>query len=230
MYLLSLETSTKIFSLAVSKNDRSLRLRNIRTERILESSIIPAIDKLLGSCGLNLPKIDAFVVGLGPGSFTSLRVGLATVKAFAMATGKKLVGINSLDVIASGVSGGLADGRARTADEICVIVDAKRAKVYAAVYENLGTRKTDYLLTTIDDVLDRMHGTTLFVGDGVGLYKNRIIRTQCRPIFASEKFWYPRAQELAKLAVKRLENNEQDDPAKILPVYLYPSDCQVDRR
>ncbi len=256
MHILSLETSTKIFSLAVSKDDQVLRFRNIRTERILESSMIPAIDKLLDSCGLNLQKIDAFAVGLGPGSFTSLRVGLSTVKAFAMATGKRVVGINSLDIIASGVI-------REKADEICVIVDARRRKVYAAIFQVRAQhavpvqRKIDYLLTTIDDVLDRVHGATLFVGDGVGLYKNYIEKAYksvvpecinrgprtsrcptkafghdssgCHPIFALEKFWYPHAQELAKLAFQRLENKGQDDPAAIVPVYLYPADCQIDR-
>ena len=126
MHILSLETSTKVFSLAVSKDDRLLRSRNLRTERILETSIIGAIDKLLASCDLNLDKIDVLAVGLGPGSFTSLRVGLSTVKAFALAMDKKIIGVPSLDVIASGV-------KLKEEDEICVLVDARRDKVYAAI-------------------------------------------------------------------------------------------------
>ncbi|MBI3601948.1 MAG: tRNA (adenosine(37)-N6)-threonylcarbamoyltransferase complex dimerization subunit type 1 TsaB [Candidatus Omnitrophica bacterium] len=245
MYILSLETSTKIFSLAVSKDNEILRFRNVHTARILESSIIGAIDHLLASCDLNLDNIDTLAVGLGPGSFTSLRVGLSTVKAFALATGKKLVGINSLDILASRVVD-------QKADEICTIIDARRGKVYAAIYgstrsakgrlrspfcDKTLTRKTDYLLTTVDDVLGRVHGATLFVGDGLGLYKDHLQKayrayakkksTGCRPIFALEKFWYPQAKELAKLAFKRLETEKYDDPANIVPVYLYPQDCQV---
>ena len=240
MYILSLETSTKIFSLAVSKNNQMLRFRNIRTDKILESSIIGAIDKLLASCELNLKNIDALAVGLGPGSFTSLRVGLSTLKAFVLATGKKLVGISSLDVLASSILD-------QKADEICTIIDARRGKEYEAIYgstrpakgrsrsplcDKTLTRKTDYLLATIDDVLDRAHGTTLFVGDGLRLYKEHIEKTYRagRPIFALEKFWFPKATELAKLAFKRLENKEYDDPVNIVPIYLYAQDCQVDRK
>lgn len=233
MYILALETSTKNFSLALSKDEKLLRYRNVRTAKILETSIIPEVDKLLVSCGLTLKNIDVLAVGLGPGSFTSLRVGLSTIKAFAFSQNKKVVGIGSLDLIASGTSH-------PNADEICGIVDARRQKVYAAIYDQNLNRKTDYLLTTIDDVLERVHGTTLFVGDALGLYQEHIQKayqnynsknkSECRPIFASEKFWFPRAQELAKLAFKKIVTKEFVDPEQVVPIYLYPQDCQVDRK
>src|SRR5438093_794484 len=100
MYFLSFETSTKIFSLAVSKDQKVLRSRNLKTTSILEDCMLPAMDKLLDAAGLKFGQMDGFAIALGPGSFTSLRVGLATVKAFAMSTGKPVVGIPSLDIIA----------------------------------------------------------------------------------------------------------------------------------
>ncbi len=233
MYILCLETSTKNFSLAIAKDEKVLRFRNVRTDRILESSMTSSIDKLLVSCDLNFKKVDALAVGLGPGSFTSLRVGLSTVKAFALATGQKVAGVCSLDVLASGVS-------EEKTDEICVLVDARRGKVYAAIYDKNLSRKTEYLLTTIDDVLNRVQGTTLFVGDGIVLYKEDIQAayrvyaqkktTQCRCLFAAEKFWYPQAKELAKLAFKQLAAKKYDDPATLVPIYLYPQDCQVNQK
>ncbi len=232
MYILSLETSTKNFSLAISKDEKVLRFRRIRTDKILESSMIASIENLLESCQLTFKKVDAVAVGLGPGSFTSLRVGLSTVKAFGLATNKKIVGVSSLDVIANGVLG-------QKADQVCVLVDARRGKVYVAIYDMKLNRKTDYLLTTIEDVLDRVQGRTLFVGDGIPLYKDQIEAayvsynkkntTECKPIFAIEKSWYPKAAQLAKLAFKRMELKNYDDPASIVPIYLYPQDCQVNR-
>jgi len=233
MYILSLETSTKIFSLAIAQNEKVLRYRNVKTERILESSMIKAIDKLLNSCDLNLDKIDALAVGLGPGSFTSLRVGLSTVKAFALAADTKVIGVGSLDVIASGV-------RHQEADEICVLVDARRGKVYTAIYDSNLSRTTDYLLTTIDEILKKVKGKTLFVGDGLGLYREHIENayrdhsqkklTQCGAIFSDEKFWFPHSKELVKLALRKLRNKEFEDPERIVPIYLYPEDCQVSRQ
>lgn len=224
MYFLSIEPSTKIFSLALSSNGRVLRYRNMTVDKVLEHSIIPAVDRLLGSAGVPFKKLDAFAVGLGPGSFTSLRVGLATVKAFAMATGKPVVGVPSLDVIARGAIG-------LPCDEICVLSDARRGMVYAAIYglTSKGLKRTsDHMLCDIKTVLDQVHGKTLFTGDGVGLYRNDIVRR--RPVFAPQKFWHPQAKHLAQIAFERLAAKDYDDMGRLVPLYLYPADCQVDRR
>ncbi|MBI3314732.1 MAG: tRNA (adenosine(37)-N6)-threonylcarbamoyltransferase complex dimerization subunit type 1 TsaB [Candidatus Omnitrophica bacterium] len=221
MYFLSIEPSTKIFSLALSSGRRVLRYRNMTVDKVLEHSIVPAVDRLLASAGVPFKELDAFAVGLGPGSFTSLRVGLATVKAFAMATGKPVVGVSSLDVIARGVAG-------LACDEICVLSDARRGMVYAAIYETPALRrKTDYLLTTVENVLNHVHGCTLFTGDGVGLYRNDIVGR--RQVFAAQKFWYPQAKHLAQIAFERLAAKDYDDTGRLVPLYLYPADCQVQK-
>src|SRR5580692_11240364 len=109
MYFLSFETSTKIFSLALSQDAKVLRYKNIKSALILEDSILPAVDKMLDSAGVKFSQMDGFAIALGPGSFTSLRVGLSTIKAFAMSTGKPVVGIPSMDIIAHGVDRGTSD-------------------------------------------------------------------------------------------------------------------------
>ncbi len=232
MNILSLETSSKIFSLAVSRDAQVLRFRNVKSTRLLENSIIKAIDKICLDAGVKFEKIDAFAIALGPGSFTSLRVGLSTVKAFCMATGKPLVGIGSLDVIAAGVAG-------KPCDEICVISDARRSKVYAAIFDPTGKRKGKYLLVTVEELLTQVHGKTLFVGDGLNLYRQQIeeaykahaksAKSDCQALFAPEKLWYPQAKLMAQLAYARLQLNDYDDAAKLLPIYLYAQDCQVQK-
>lgn len=219
MYFVSFETSTKIFSLAVNKDEKVLRYRNLKSAFLLENSIVPALDKILDSAAIKFSQLDGFAIALGPGSFTSLRVGLATVKAFAMATGRPVVGIPTLDIIAHGVNVGVCD-------EICVINDARRGKVYACLYDPKGktlVRKSDYLLTSLDDVLKKVHGKTLFVGDAVGLYRNSISKF----LFADEKWWYPQSKVMAALAYERFKIKQYDDAASLVPLYLYPQDCQV---
>ena len=83
MLILSIDTSTKHFSLAVSENGTVLGSKSLKSKKVLSSTIIPAIEKVLKKAGVTLDKIDGFAVGLGPGSFTSLRVGVATVKGLA---------------------------------------------------------------------------------------------------------------------------------------------------
>ena len=245
MYFLSFETSTKIFSLALNQDGKVLRFRNLKTALVLEDSILPAIDKMLESAGVKFSQIDGFAIAKGPGSFTSLRVGFATIKAFAMSTGKPVVAIPTMDINIPCFLRGKPELKIEygniTLDEICVIYDARRGKVYACIYGAEG-RKTDYLLTTLEDVLKKVHGKTLFVGDALGIYRKDIENAYrkdaingissnkpnvCQCFFADEKYWHPQARVMAALAYERFKNKDYDDAAKVLPLYLYPQDCQV---
>ena len=220
MYFVSFETSSKIFSLAVNKDGKVLRYRNLRSAQVLEDSILPALDKALDSAGIKFGQIDGFAIALGPGSFTSLRVGLATVKAFAMSTGKPVVGIPTLDIIARGVERG-------GCDEICVINDARRGNVYACIYGQSG-RKGDYMLSSLDELLNKVRGKTLFVGDALKLYRKDIEKAyKSKCLFADEKWWYPQAKIMAGLAYERFRDHRYDDAAGLQPLYLYAQDCQV---
>jgi tRNA threonylcarbamoyladenosine biosynthesis protein TsaB len=234
MNILALDTSTKNFSLAIAQNGKVVRYRNMLLDKVLESSMIPAIEKILKDSKLKFKDLDGYAVGLGPGSFTSLRVGLSTVKAFALATGKPIVGISSLDVMAMNVIG-------QKADQICTIMDARRKQVYACLFEvkdGALKRKTDYLLTNIDSFLDRVQGKTLFVGDGVPLWRDVIKEkyaaaakkgAKCQAVFASEKDAHPQARNLSHLAYGRFEKKVYDDVETLVPLYLYTQDCQVDK-
>lgn len=233
MYFLSFETSTKIFSLALSQGEKVLRYRNIKSASVLEDSILPAMDQMLEKANLKLEDLDAFAVGLGPGSFTSLRVGLSTIKALTMVTQKPVVGIPTLDTIAHGV-------RTADCDEICVLNDARRGNVYAAIYARQAPGalklRSGYLLESLNEVLKKVQGQTLFVGDALkdcrapveAAYRRGPARNNlCKCLFAKEKWWYPQAKEMASLAYERLTRGQYDDAAKLLPIYLYPQDCQV---
>jgi len=230
MNILSLETSTRQFSLAISREEKILIQKNMILNGVLSSSIIPSIEKLLKSAKLSFEKIDGFVIGLGPGSFTSLRVGLSTVKALSFATRKPVVGIASLDALALGV---LSPAQTR----ICALADARRNLVYSCLYENKKGRLkriSDYSLSSVKDLVKKINRETLFVGDGIKLFREEISkliseRETLKIDFAPEKFWYPQAKYLAALAAKRFQQKKYDDPDRLVPLYLYPDNCQVTR-
>jgi len=188
------------------------------------------VDRILDSAGIKFSQLGGFAIALGPGSFTSLRVGLSTVKAFALSSGLPVVGIPTLDIIAHGikdlsfpnVSVGNPDH-----DEICVLIDARRGKVYAALYDARGRRREDFLLTTLEDVLGKLKGVVLFAGDALGLYRKEIKDAYPKCLFSDEKWWYPQARVMAALAFDRFEKEQYDDAALLLPLYLYAQDCQV---
>lgn len=231
MKILSLDTSTKQFSLAISDGDKFLATRNMKNDRVLSSRIISALDKLFVKAGIVMKKIDAIVVGLGPGSFTSLRVGLSTVKGLAYALNKPIIGIPSMDAAAMNVKKG-------TADQVCTFFDAKRGLVYAAVYEcfeeGLGLI-SDYMLVEPQKILKLLKGDVAFVGDAIPLYQD-IIKEKAKlktakfsPIFLNEKKWFPSAKNLSLIARDRFECKDFDNIDTLVPLYLYPEDCQVHR-
>ena len=227
MNILSIDTSTKNFSICVSRDEKILKQRNLTLNKVLSDSITPAIQSILKQSGLKLSQIDGFAVGLGPGSFTSLRVGVATVKALAFATKKKIVGMSSLDVLALNVQEQEA--------QVCVLCDARRNLVYSCIYQKKGKtlrKKSPYLLTDIKTVLARLKGETVFIGDGIDLYKKDIQKEKKRikAIFCDPKLWYPQASCLAVLALERFRKKKYDDINKLVPLYLYPKDCQVVRK
>jgi len=121
-------------------------------------------------------------------------------------------------------------------DQICVLNDARRGNVYSCLYSPQG-RIGDYQLTTLDNVLDKVEGKTLFVGDALGVYRKEIEEAckeyaskkgnNCKCLFADEKWWYPQARVMAALAYERFMSKTYDNAANLLPIYLYPQDCQV---
>jgi tRNA threonylcarbamoyladenosine biosynthesis protein TsaB len=200
-------------------------------DRVLSSKIIPALDVLIQKSGVSLKKIDGIAVGLGPGSFTSLRVGVSTAKGLAYALDKPLIGVPSLDALAMNIKKG-------SADQICVLCDAKRAMVYAAVYEcfedGIGLM-SDYMLIEPKKIFALLKGDVAFVGDGVALYQELIEQkaglksARFAPVFLSEKQWYPSAKNIARIAAERFLIHDTDDIDTLVPLYLYPEDCQVRR-
>ena len=232
MKILSIDSSTKNFSLAVSQEERVVRSKNIVLKKVLSSSIIPGINQILKQANVALDELDGFAVGLGPGSFTSLRVGLSTIKGLAFALSKPVVGISSLDVIAQGV--GKEKLNKNQTSDICVICDARRNLLYACFYrvqDNQLKRKGDYLLTTVEDLAKQVREETLFVGDGISLFHDQIKSAvkKFKIHFADEQFWYPQAKYLAPLAYVKFQNQEFDDINRLVPLYLYPQDCQIDK-
>ncbi len=223
MNLLALETSTRHYSVAILKNNKIAAAKSFTLKKVLSSSMIPPIRDVLKKAKISLKELDALAVGLGPGSFTSLRVGLATVKGLAFAPGKKIIGISSLDVLAMGV--------ASTHLQICTIRDAKRNLFYCCFYTKKNgqlKRTTDHMLVGAEQLVTLIKENTFFVGDGIPLINEKIPHDRRGQfLFAPEKFWHPKASYLAFLAQERFQKKKFDSPERIIPLYLYPDDCQV---
>lgn len=232
MNILAFDTSSPQFILALRKGDKVVAAPPAALQKTLSTSIIPRIEQLLKTAALPVAKLDGFAVGLGPGSFTSLRVGVATAKGLAAATGKPIVGIPGLDILAENVR-----DFPEPVDQVCCLIDARRGLVYGVVYALKGRdliRKTPYVLTSLADVLKYVKGRVAFLGDAVTAGRAEILKAakasgEVIPVFADESAVYPRPDALLRLAEARFAARRYDDVDRLVPLYLYPEDCQVRR-
>jgi len=226
MKILSIDTSTKNFSLALSEDEEILTYKNIKLCKNLDSSVVPSIENLLKGKKIALSKLGGIAVGLGPGSFTSLRVGLSAVKALAFALEIPVVGISSLDVLAIGVSQEKA--------YVCTVCDARRGLVYGCSYQKnkeVLRRHSPYLLTELNILLDQINQDAVFAGDGNVLYRDQIEKQMkhkgLNATYEKEGLWFPQARFIPLLVMDRFRKKKFDNLEMLSPLYLYPEDCQV---
>ena len=100
--LLALETSGRVLSVALLRGEEVLAERQGARERPGAESLLPAVDEVLVRAGVRVADVEAFAVSIGPGSFTGLRVGIATVKGLAFGSGRPVAAVSSLAVLARG--------------------------------------------------------------------------------------------------------------------------------
>jgi len=181
------------------------------------------IEAVLKKAGVPLADVDVLGVGVGPGSFTGIRIGLSTAKGFAYALGKKCVAFSSLDAIAFGVKGD-------PPGPLAVAVDARRSNVYCRFYrmtENGLRRSSPPRMMPAKEFLRRVKRGTVVAGDAVRVLAQDLRRRGAAA--APEKFWYPRPEALAALTKESISNKDFQDACGLKAVYFYGQDCQVRR-
>jgi len=228
MNILAIETSTKRLCLGLMNHKGKIVKYNLDSEIRHTELLLPTIKKALRRMRLPLYEIDYFAVGLGPGSFTGLRIGLATIKGFALGLDVPVIGLPTLDT--------LARNALPTASKIiCPLIDAKRNLLFTALYEvglnDKLKRRSPYLLINIEELLERLrlYKLVTFLGDGLRLNHERLKQRMRNSIFLNEDTWYPRAKNLIRVACDLINKGKLSDARSIKPIYLYPKECQIRR-
>ena len=225
MRILAYDTSSEILSIALFEG--AVMAGEVESQLFTRHSAIlaPSLDVILKSHRWRLKDIDVIAVGLGPGSFTGLRVGITTAKLLAWATGKKLVGVPSLEAIAYGAASSWQG-------DIAVMLDAKKEKLYAALYRNQeGSLRTVQrpVLTSAVHFLKRIKKPTCFVGDGVAMHRDKVLKLSGKSgkIEEVKEQGYPKAKNIVRAALPLIRAKQFTDPHDLEPLYLHPRDCNV---
>ncbi len=212
MIILAADTSGGVCSSAVIKDGRILAEAYMNNQKTHSETIGPMIDFCLSCAGIGIADADLFACAVGPGSFTGLRIGIGMIKAFAHASGKPAVGVNTLDALALNAAG--------TEETVCAVIDARRSEVYTASYQN-GGRVTDYRAMLIDDVLNERKGqSVVFVGDAAVLHRDKILNTDSSFRIASEGIVLQRAGSVGLAAYELFKSGICQDAYSLEPFYL----------
>lgn len=226
--LLAIETATRVCSVALARGGEVLRVHANSDARLHSERLLPMIDALLGEAGVKLAEVEAFAISIGPGSFTGLRIGLATVKAFALADGRPVAAVSTLAALCAGAE----DARA-AAGPVAALLDARRGAYYAACVSRAGLARGDVLadcvLTPRDLSTKLPNGARVVVGEGAHEGAEQL--TALRPDLALLALpdLGASAASVARLGAQLLAEGAARDAAELVPFYLRRAEAEARR-
>jgi tRNA threonylcarbamoyladenosine biosynthesis protein TsaB len=219
MRVLAVDTSTMAGGVALVEDARVVgeSLLDVRTTH--SERLMVAVDRALTDARWAPETLDGLAVAVGPGSFTGLRIGLATVKGLALALDRPIAPVPTLDAMAAGVPW--------ASRPVCTLLVARRDEVFACLYRWDGVamrREWDYVALSPAALAARLAEPVLGVGDGVALIDSPWLT----PVWPVRRG--PSAAVVGWLGAERLRRGESVAPAELLPLYLRPSEAELKRR
>jgi len=208
-------TATAHASVCMVKDGQVLGCLETTDQKSHASFIQPAIESLCKQSGIALNTLDAIGISLGPGSYTGLRVGMATAKGIAYATGKPLIGINTLQIIAAAAKA----NHPKHNGSICALLDARRMEVFTGIYaHNLEplTNSTAFVLDAQSFENELTQAPILFVGDGA----EKFMEICSHPNAIFDKSLSYSASDMIALTEKAFTLNDFLDLAYSEPLYI----------
>jgi tRNA threonylcarbamoyladenosine biosynthesis protein TsaB len=225
--ILALDTATDSCALALTAGTFAggviLASLSLNSNITHSRRLLTAIDWLLAETKVEWPMIDGIAVGLGPGSFTGLRIGMATAKGLAAAAGIPLLGISTLDVLAA---------NCMTPRLICAALDARKKEIYVAFYryEAPGVTRRISEIRALDPfkLADEIREPVMIVGDGVTAYGEHWKKALGdRLELAPSPLYTPSAATLGLLGGEDLLADRILDLAAAVPLYIRASDAEL---
>lgn len=188
--ILSMDTSSKVCSVAILEDNNLIIEKQINDEKTHSQKLMPLIDAILTEAKLSINDFDLLACCVGPGSFTGVRIGVSTVKAFNDVYNIPIASVSSLESLAYNTLNINYSGTL-----VCPIIDAKNDNVYYGIFEkkeNTFPQLEDLCAKNINEMIEDLRRfkslPILFVGDGSKVHKNKILENFTDAIFAEEKF------------------------------------------
>lgn len=215
MRILSVDSSSVTASVAITENGKVLAENFINNGLTHSQTLMPMVEKTIQESGISVKDIDLFAITHGPGSFTGVRIGIASVKGMADALGKQCVAVSTLEAIAEPL---------KNEDVIaCAVMDARCNQVYTAIF-NAGDRLCEDKAVLIDELgeeLKRYDKKIVFIGDGSVLCYEKLCENIQNCEVADERIRYVHGSSVGFVAEDKIKNGEEPiNSANLVPFYL----------
>lgn len=220
MKILAIDSTANTSTVAVLENDTLLSLYTANTKNTHSETLLPMVKSVLSTLNLTVDDMDALAVSQGPGSFTGVRIGVATVKGLAFGKNKKCVGVSTIEALAENLEGFFGI--------VCPIMNARRGQVYTGAFLN-GERILDDQCMMLCDLIPILEGYGVpiyFVGDGYSLIENM---GNASFKHTPEMLRYQNAYSVGKVAYKKLLNKEYTDDEGLRVEYLRKPQAERER-
>ena len=225
MKVLAIDTSGANCSVAIMDEEKVVCDFNLSIGKTHSETLLPMVDELCKTSKIDLSDVDVFACGIGPGSFTGLRIGIATIKGFALAQNKPVIGVSTLEALANNIAA--FDGL------ICSVLDARNNNVYAGIFKHKNEKvalQGDYItedLDTLIEVLKSKNEKIMFVGDGATSFRHQFEDAlNENALFAPIHLNNQLSSSVAKVALERALKNDYDDADMLNPMYLRKSQAE----
>ncbi len=220
--LLAIDTSSLVLSCALAEENRLIAEWTVQKKLTHSEQLIPHMDALLQEAGVFKKDITAVACSVGPGSFTGLRIGLATAKTVARLWGAALVGVDTTEALAWNFYG---------ADTFVLpLLDAQRGNVYVALYGAFDSfwQEAPLCVAPVDDVIAAAishGGPVVACGEAADLYQEKLSAASLRVAAPHNRIC--RAGSVAAAAFAKLSRGETADPMTLAPNYVRRSEAEV---
>ncbi len=222
MKILAFDTSATIASVALCEDTKLLAEYTVNNGNTHSETLLPMIEALLAQFSLSVSDIDLFAVSSGPGSFTGVRIGAATLKGLAFASDKPCVGVSTLHAIAENLS--VCKGL------ICPVMNARRSQVYTALFRSDGKVLERLMpdsaisIAELDEKLAAFGEPVYFSGDGYGVTLPALTVTEALDV--PDRLRHQSAYSVACVAYAEYLGGNATDDSSLKVNYLRPSQAE----
>ncbi len=222
MKILALDTSATVATVALCDDYKLLAEYTLNNGNTHSETLLPMVENVLADFKLGVEDIELFAASAGPGSFTGVRIGAATLKGLAFGMNAPCIEVSTLEA--------LAENAVALSGLICPVMDARRSQVYTALFKSDGKSLTRILedsamsIEELDEYLSTFGEAVVFVGDGYDITLSALKKTTAKPI--PDRLRHQSAYSVATVAYRKHSAGESVSDRQFKVNYLRPSQAE----